>query len=394
MTFGLTPTGFIPKTSTEIESSIDTSLLTNLSASLDLSPDQPFGQIIGIFANELAPVWDFMATVYNQMNPDAAEGDQLKSLCAITGVRAQAATQSVATCTLNLAAGASVAAGSIASVVNQPSNTWSLNATVTNSTLSTADFTGIFSATVAGPIVANSGTLTVISTPVIGWNSLTNADDAVIGLAEDTDAVLRLKRQNELSASGAANPDAIRADVLQVAGVQQAFCFENTSLVTDGDGVPAKSFHVILWDGVGMEADNDAVAQAIWNSHPSGIYSYGSVSGTAVDSVGIEHTILFDRAAAVPVYFTLTTTLDDSASSDYRTQVKAAIASYANSTFNLGVDVIALAIRSQALSVTGVLDVPTFTLGTAPSPVGTSNIAISSLQIATVDTANILVDGS
>lgn len=393
MTYGLTPTGFISKTSTEIQSDIGTNMLVNLDAALDLSPDQPFGQVIGIFSNELAPVWDLLATVYNQMNPDAAEGDLLRSLCALTGVRAQSATKSHVTCVMNLAAGTSVPAGSIAYVQNQPANTWTLVTTVTNATLDPADFNGEFQSSLAGPYVANANTLIVIGTPVIGWNSIYNPEDATLGLSEDTDAQLRLKRQAELSASGAANPDAIRADVLQVPGVLQAFCYENTSLLPDIEGVPGKAFHVIIWDGPGSEADNDAVAQAIWNSHPSGIQSFGGIFGNATDSTGTNQVMYFDRATEVPVYMTLTTTRNASASSDYRTEVRAALVAYANLTLNLGVDVVALAFRAQALTVTGVLDVPTFTLGITPAPLTTSNIVISSLQIATLSTTDILVDG-
>lgn len=394
MTYGLTSSGFIQKIFTEIQSDIGAYLLSNLDPALDLSPDRPLGQLIGACSKELSLPWEAINTIYNQMDPDAAEGDMLHALGALTGVRPQAATFGTCVCTLNLNAGASVPAGSVAYVSGQPSNTWTLDTTVSNGTMSPGNFTGNFTSTIAGPTIANSGTLTQIGTPVIGWNTVTNAADAVLGLAQDTDAAFRIKRQNSLAASGAGTVDAIRADVLNVEGVLQAFCFENTTDTVDGNGVPPHSDHVVIWDGASPLASNTAVAQAIWNSKPSGIATYGSVSANAIDSVGNTQVVKFDRATQVPIYFTLTTTLSATAPSNYRTLVKAALETYAVETLNLGIEVFALAFRSQALTVAGVLDVPTFFLGTAPSPGGTSNIPITFLQIATLDTSHILVDGS
>jgi hypothetical protein len=48
---------------------------------------------------------------------------------------------------------------------------------------------------------------------------------------------------------------------------------------------------------------------------------------------------------------------------------------------------------SAAVFIDGVDDFASFTIGTAPSPVGTSNIAVSSVQIAQLDLSNIVLTG-
>ena len=59
----------------------------------------------------------------------------------------------------------------------------------------------------------------------------------------------------------------------------------------------------------------------------------------------------------------------------------------------LGGNVIALAIRAAAIVPGVTSDVPTFTLGFAPSPVGTSNLTVSGTQIAILTLAGILING-
>jgi hypothetical protein len=68
-------------------------------------------------------------------------------------------------------------------------------------------------------------------------------------------------------------------------------------------------------------------------------------------------------------------------------QVNAAIA-LAGSAYDAGDTVVALYLRAQAFTVSGVIDVPTFTLGYTASPVGTGNLTTTARQRATFDTAD------
>lgn len=400
--YGLTPTGFIAPTTTQIQTDIANDLTSTIDAGLDVSADQPIGQVVGIMADRLSQVWQLMSTVYAMLDPDSAEGLLLDNVCAITGTRRRSATYSLVVCTMNLNASSSVPAGSVASVANQPANRWTLlglwtgsefgytPGAVANTGGSTANFSGVFQSEAPGPFVANANTLTQIGSPVIGWNSVTNPSDATPGIPEDTDAILRNERENELAAAGACTTDSMRADLLEVAGVIQAFVFENLTEVVDANGVPGHAFHAIIWDGVVPAANNNDIAQALWNNKPSGIPSYGLLSGTATDSQGHSQTMYFDRAIPVPIYVTLSTT-PASLTTQQTQAVKAALAAYALQTYNLGVEVFALALESQALSV--VEDVTSFALGVAPSPTLDMNIPIGGTQIATLNTANIICNG-
>jgi uncharacterized phage protein gp47/JayE len=256
------------------------------------------------------------------------------------------------------------------------------------------NYNGTFRSQTPGPFTAPAGTLTVIGTPTIGWTAVTNPLDALPGLSADTDTTLRQKRAEDVLGTGSGDLDAIRAAVLKVGGVLQVFVFENTSLITDANGLPGKAFRVVVWDGVGHAASNTNIAQAIWDSKPSGILSFGTGanSGVATDSTGTARTILFDRAVQVPIFIVCTTT-PSTLTTAGTAAVKAALVAYATANYNLGVSVIALALQASALIPGVTTDVPTFFDGTAPGPVTDVNIPISGLQIATLSTTNILVNG-
>jgi len=82
-----------------------------------------------------------------------------------------------------------------------------------------------------GPIPLPIGTLTTIVTPIAGWNSITNLVAGTTGTLAETDAQLRIRRQNSIHLLGSATVEAITAGLLQdVPGVTSAIVFENTSL--------------------------------------------------------------------------------------------------------------------------------------------------------------------
>ena len=196
--------------------------------------------------------------------------------------------------------------GSLIAVNGQPNIQFELVTAVTSTT--SGNYPGVFQATVTGPVAANAGTLTVIVTPVSGWNSVTNALSAELGENVETDAELRVRRRELVTRPGAANADAIRADVLSVDGVEQCFVFENVTTTTNADGMPAHSFEVVIWDGLSPAADNDEIADAIWDSKPAGIKAHGGTVISHTSESGDVVPIGFTRAAPRNIYIDLTVT--------------------------------------------------------------------------------------
>ena len=390
---GVSSTGFVSKTIADILADVQPAELAAIDPALDLSPNSPIGQLNGIFARKLAELWELGQTAYNGFNPDAAENFLQDALCALTGTLRLAATTSAVTCIINVGAGQTIPAGSIANVVGQPSIRFQTLAPVTNAVGASANFPVFMVAMVNGPVVANAGSLSVITTPVTGWNSVTNPLDATLGTLQETDTAIRLRRQNGLASSGASTPDSIRAALLNVKGVISAFVFENTTLLTDANSVPAKALECVIYDGAAPAALNSDVAAALWNSKPSGIQLYGSTTTTTLDSVGTSRSVSFSRSVPQSAWLEFDLATDTTFPIDGAAQVKAAVVAKGAGKLFQGVSVIAEVYKSAALNIQGVVDVTALRLGFAAAPVGLVNLAVTSRNIAVLDTTRILVNG-
>jgi uncharacterized phage protein gp47/JayE len=183
-----------------------------------------------------------------------------------------------------------------------------------------------------------------------------------------------------LQATGSANAQAIRADVLEVAGVTQAAVFENATDVTDGAGVPPHAFETVVQGGANL-----AIANAIWGSKPIGIATYGSVTQAIVDYTGTSQNVKFSRPTDVPIYVDVAISVDGTYLGD--AAVKAAIAQYFSS-FLLGQDVITSQLYAVLLAVQGVTDIQHIYVSTAPGPTLSNNIVIAPRSLASNLTTN------
>ena len=56
-----------------------------IDANVNTDPDEPIGQMNGIFAAQCREVWEALAVAYNGFNADAAEGFLQTKLAALTG---------------------------------------------------------------------------------------------------------------------------------------------------------------------------------------------------------------------------------------------------------------------------------------------------------------------
>jgi len=303
-------------------------------------------------------------------------------------------------CTANLNPGTYAIGALTAYVVGSPTSVFANTEAVTNSGGSAANFGVDFEAVTPGPTLAPAGTLTVIASPVAGFNSITNPTDAIAGLPLETDPQLRVRRANALQSGGNATAGAIQSAILDNLGVAvggdvlNCTVLSNDTDTTNGSGQPPHSFEAIVLGAVADSDADNAVAEQIYKSKTAGDTAYGTNRSIVVtDSQGNSHTIGFTRPTAVPFYVTITVQHDPaSAFTPTVASVQAALVAWAQSSLGSGgQSVIIERVKSVALNVPGALDVPSCTIGLSLSPVGTSNLPISIRQIATLSSSNIVV---
>ncbi len=412
---GLTPTGFVIETFDQILSDIEQVELAGISPSLNVQAPEPIGVVNGIVAQKLFELWLLAAALYNGMDADQAVGDQLASLALLTGTKRESATDTVVSgCVVNVGAGFSQAAGTLfASVVGNPSVLYTNEEAVASG--GGGNVTVDFKATTAGPNQALAGTLTVIAVPIAGWNSITNANDGVVGSNSESDPALRLRRQEELQASGADTGAAIRSLIFRLLQPSGLAPFTTTSATTaatvlwndtdatDSNGLPPHSLEAIVYQPGSVTADDVALATLVSQNKAAGIatYSGNGTSKPIADSQGTVETVYYTRPAATRLYVAINVVTDSTTfPADGAAQVKKALAVYASggigndglahvAHYNPGSEVYALALKAQALSVPGVVDVSVFKVDTIAVPVNTGNIVVGVRNVATLQTADV-----
>ncbi len=384
--FGVLPTGFSQKALQDIISDIETRQIAAFGSSVNFGGESVIGQNNSAFAASIAEAWEVLSAVYRSFYPDSASGEALDNVAAITGAIRSPATKSTMTVTCTGTPGTVLLTGRVVSVAGSGARFVS----IADGTINIGGTVDIpFESEEFGPVAAPAGTLS-IETPVSGWSSAANSLDAVLGSNLETDEAFRVSRTAKLRAQGSATVDAIRADVLDVDGVTEAFVVDNPTDFTDSDSRPPHSVECIVQNG-----DDTEIAEAIFNSVAAGIQTYGhtgqKVTEIVNDSQGFPHTIEFTRPAAVDIWFEVEVdVIADSYPSDGDDQIKQALVALGE-TLNVGDDVIYERFQAEVFTISGVFDCPVFLMDTVSPPTGTSNIVIALRQIADFDTSRITV---
>ena len=391
MPFGLSTTGLSVPTLDEIKSEIDAAARAEIDPRIDLSEASPLGQFSAIVARQIRKVWEVVEALYAAADPDGATGQSLDRLAALTGTERAEATPSRVTATVTVAPGTYGVGSLIAHVAGRPTDRFASVEAVTNPGASPAGFDVVFEAETAGAVLAPSGTLTEIASPVAGWSAVTNTDDATPGRESETDPQLRVRRNREVQGVGSTTVDAIRSGISRLAGVLEVYVFENDSDVTI-EGIPPHAFEAVVYGpDPASAADDLLVAETIFSEKAAGIQAFGSTTETIADSQGSFHAIGFTRPTkiAVGVEVDIDTLDADYAGDD---AVTAAILAGFAETQGVADDARWSRFAAWAQGVRGVVGVTDVRLGPAAGPlVSFANLAITIRQIATLDVGDIAV---
>jgi uncharacterized phage protein gp47/JayE len=394
MTDELTSTGLNLDDFETVRALVVAQLRATISNILDVSPDQPIGQITDITLEHRQQISELLQEIYSAMDPEQATGQSLDALCSMTGTYRNPATYGTVGLTLNLNAATTVPAGSIAAVTGDPDNQWILDADVTS--VGAGNYAGTATASETGVIQALAGTITTIVTPVAGWNSVTNALDADEGEEVESDTDLRLRREVELQQGGSTTLGAVVAAVSAIEEVIQVIGYENVRSYVQ-DGMPPKSIEIVYWSGATSPTPAAVVAEiaeTIQSEKAGGIQAYGTDTDgasteteTVTDAYG-SYEIGFTRAEdlRVELEYTLTT------NSDYPGDVtfQAYVASWADDNLGIGSDVLYTKMIDVGYNVAGI-DNLSLRLRFFGGGWGTSDLSVGGRQIATVDSGDITV---
>lgn len=360
-------------------------------ADIDLTPATPQGILITAETLTRDGVARLMADLANQFNPNIAGGIFLDAMCALSGLARIAATHTTVTATVTGTDGTIIYAGAQAETTAGDVFECTTTTTIPISGTTTAPFRAVLTGAVPCP----AGTLTAIADGILGWDTITNSVDGVLGTAEQSDLSLSALRRNTLASQGTQTTDAVTSGLYATAGVQSLQFRENFTsapIVVGTKTLKAHSIYVCV--NGGTDAD---VAQAIINNRSAGCDFNGTTSVNVTASSGQVIAVLFDRPAVIQVLSKITVRLSAGATGNVQDTIKQRIVDYANGLidgeagFVVGGSVSPFELAGAAMGIAGV-----YVLTSEIAPVSTgvwqsTEIAIAIDKIAAISLSGVTV---
>lgn len=288
----VTTTGYVADRLDDIFSGLVTKFKGIYGDDILTDPDDPDGQMIGIFSQMRADVENVIELVYQANDPDNATGAWLEQKVAFAGLTRRGASYSVnEDVRLSGAAGAEIPSGSI--VRDGSGVQWVLQANVrldgSGSALSD------FRSSEPGQFSVDAGIKLDIVTVVSGWSGAETTQASTPGENEETDPELLVRFYKSRARASSNCVDGTLADIGGLTGVTDAVALENKGSETDNNGVLAHSVNYIVEGGSNIE-----IAKAIYDNWP-GTGLQGDIAVNVTRRSGKTVTVNFDRPDYVDV---------------------------------------------------------------------------------------------
>lgn len=283
----ITQDGFIFDRVNDKINQLEDSFMSIYGSDIDLSPDSPDGQIIGLLAQLRIDVAEIASMAISAIDPDTASGHWQEINAAYAGIKRKSASYSyLREVILTGEAGAFIPNGS--SVLDSNKNRWILvgNITLNEQGSAQADFRS----EKLGKYYVPANTELKIETIVLGWLKAVSQNTADLGEDEETDPQLRARAYRSRSKPAQNSVEAVEANVRDVVDVSNCLVLENVTNTVDKNDVPPHSINVIVEGG-----KDEVIAKAIYDHKSAGCGMMGSVSIAYQPETGLAVPILFDR---------------------------------------------------------------------------------------------------
>ncbi len=363
----------------------------------NLNPDMatPQGQIATSLTAVRAAVDAVFLLITNQVDPASASGRMQDAIGRIYFMTRNPPNSTVVAAICTGAPGTVILAGALAIATDGTIYQATGTATIASSGTATVNFAAIDT----GPVACPVGALNRIYRAIPGWDAIINPAAGIAGGDVESRADFEARRVASVAINALGILPSIRAAVLSVSGVLDAYVTENSganALTTGGVTLPAHSLYVAAQGGT--DAD---VARAIWSKKNPGCDYYGNITITVEDlSSGYvppypAYNITFQRPAALPVYFGVTIASSSAVPSDAAAQIKAAIVKAftgadGGQRVRIGTTIYALRYVAGIVALGPWAQLVSLHVGTSASPTGDS-VAVNINQYPVLDPGNIAV---
>lgn len=293
MSYGVTPTGFRRKTYLEIRTEMEEQARSLFGASINLSATGVLGLFVRLYSWGLNILWQVFEKTYYSLFIDSAEGTSLDKLALFGAITRRPAQSAIVTLSISGDNAVVVPVGFTAQTAQEIRFSTINEVTIEGGSATVqavCEFPGV-----QGNVP--SGAVNEIFTPIAGIESVTNPDDARGGSSQESDSELRTRYIDSIQLGQGSTRSAVFAELSNIASVDRAYVYENSTNTEDGDGRPAHSIECIVLGGEASE-----IANAIYRRKPAGIETFGEQSHSILDANGDLHVIRFNRPTEVDVW--------------------------------------------------------------------------------------------
>ncbi|MDH2394927.1 baseplate J/gp47 family protein [Providencia rettgeri] len=312
----------VPDTST-LRDDVENEFKSVFGQQLDVNPETPQGALITMEVENRDAVVRNNAELANQINPDLAGGIFLDAIWALMGGQRFDATHSF----LSQVKFTGIAE----TIIPKGSQAATLNGDLFETTKTLiigkdGSVTGDMRAIETGAVECGVGQLNKVASSVLGWETVHNPSNAVLGRDAESDLQSRRRRKQTLAKNTVSVGEAITSALYELEGVCSLSYRENYTnepMIFDGITLVPHSIYVCVEGG-----DKEAIARSLLRTKTLGAAFNGREEVEVLETIsGQIYPVKFDRAKEI-VLFCLVTV--KKATVDAQTIIPAAVESWAN----------------------------------------------------------------
>lgn len=275
-TFG--PTGFIGPLQSAIRSGVFADINAAFGGNLNPDPTTPQGQLAVTIAAITGYSNDLFMAITNQVDPAYADGRMQDAIARIYYLTRNPAVATVVQALCTGSSGTIIPTGALARAADGNSYVCTAGGTIAAG----GSVTLPFACLVTGPVVCPINSLTTIYRAIPGWDAITNVASGVLGRVVESRADFETRRAASVALNALGTLPSIRASVLAVAGVIDAYVTDNSTgaaVTVGGVSIAARSVFVSVVGGLAAD-----VAAAIWRKKMPGVGYTGTTTVAVLDS--------------------------------------------------------------------------------------------------------------
>lgn len=386
----LSPAGFVVPEELAVLAGVLADLNAAFGGALNPGMYTPQGQLATSLAALIASTNDQFLALTNQVDPAFADGRMQDAIARIYFLTRNPPLATTVSAQIIGQPGTYLPAGSLAQTTDGRIYQSVGDASVQPSGIIFVQFQSLDT----GPIDCPANTLTRIYRGVPGWDAINNPTAGTPGRDVETRADFEQRRADSVALNAIGVLPAVRAAVLNVPDVLDAYVTENSTggdLTVGGVTLPPHSMYVAVVGG-----SDAGVARAIWSKKNPGCSYSGNTTVTVLDTGSgygtpyPSYAVTFQRAAPLRIYLDVQLATNIGVPSDVQEQVRAVALTTFRGQARIGASLFASRFYSAIASLGPWVQIVSVSVGTTAAPVG-DRVTVDIDQVPALSDADIAV---